>query len=372
MPPLEAWEKVILTGSDAEAFFASVHGQIPCVVCHEGDGDASEKEDAHAGMIGRPSETPSEVCGQCHSGTQNLRNSLHGGLWGEKNLVAQRYGVDSFDDLPESVKHGYGTDCAGCHTSCGDCHVGRPASVGGGLVAGHRFGTPHMTEQCTACHGSRVGAEYRGENDGFSADVHFVPGGMRCQSCHSAAEMHGDGTRPDHRLDVANHATCEECHQESAKTNEYHQAHWSELQCQVCHSQEYKSCNTCHAGEGLAEPSYMSFKIGKNPVPEKRPYDYVLLRHIPVSPDTYRNWGVPDLTEYESEPTWKYAAPHNIQRWTDRTEVPDGGTCSTNCHGSSDGTDGFFLRQSDLDAMDTREAEANRDVVVPDGSPVNW
>jgi len=126
------------------------------------------------------------------------------------------------------------------------------------------------------------------------------------------------------------------------------------------------------AGEGLAEPSYLSFKIGKNPNPDVRPYEYVTLRHIPIAPDTYRGWGVTDLDNFSAVSTWKYSAPHNVQRWTSRTEVPEGGTCSTACHQTEDGVDGFFLRQADLDVMSPVEAEANRDLIVPDGSPSTW
>ncbi|MCA9726429.1 MAG: hypothetical protein KC729_02025, partial [Candidatus Eisenbacteria bacterium] len=351
MSPLEAWEKVLISGDAGAQFLASIHGQMACVTCHGGDDETADKDQAHTGMNARPSAQVSGVCIQCHAEVAHLPNSLHGGLWGEKALVAARYGAASFDALPASVHDGYGRDCAGCHSTCGDCHISRPQSVGGGFIASHKFGSPDMTNQCTACHGSRIGMEYRGENEGFSADVHFVPGAMRCQSCHDADEMHGDGTRYSHRLSVPNAAACDDCHAGASGENEYHEAHWGDLQCQVCHSQDYKSCNTCHAGEGLASPSYMDFKIGRNPVPGKRPFDYVLLRHIPIAPDTYSDWGVGALADYSSEPTWKYAAPHNIRRWTDRTEVPAGGSCFDACHGTSDGADGLFLRQADLDAM---------------------
>jgi thiosulfate/3-mercaptopyruvate sulfurtransferase len=239
-------------------------------------------------------------------------------------------------------------------------------------VAGHAFGIPDMSENCTACHGSRVGEEYKGEREGYGADVHYVPNGMKCVDCHDRLELHGDGTTHEDRIASGNGPQCEDCHGSDAQINDYHQAHWGELSCQSCHSQNYKSCNSCHAGGGLAEPSYISFKIGKNPNPEHVSYKFVTLRHIPIAPDTYRGWGVANLANFSAAPTWKLTAPHNIRRWTERTTVPEGGTCSTACHQSPDGVEGIFLRQADLDVQSPAEAEANRDLIVPNGSPIDW
>ncbi len=364
---------MLIAGTGAEEFFASTHGSLSCIACHQGRDGVLTKDQAHQGLVARPSADPDGVCKDCHALEMGrLAVSLHGGLWGEKNILAARHGAPDYESLPAGVKAGYDRDCGGCHTSCGDCHVNRPPSVGGGFVAGHRFGVPDMTENCTACHGSRVGAEYRGENAGIGADVHYVPGGKKCVFCHSKNELHGDYSRKQDRWSATFHPTCEKCHGDAQADNAYHRRHWGDLSCQTCHSQDYKSCNSCHAGTGLAEPSFMAFKIGRNPIPDRRSYRFVTLRHIPIAPDTYRDWGTAELPDFTVAPTWKYTAPHNIQRWTDRTVVPEGGDCTTACHGSPDGVEGFFLRQSDLDAMSPAEAEANRDLIVPDGSPVNW
>ncbi len=370
---MEGWQKVLIAGTGADAFFASDHGKADCTDCHRGKNGNLTKDEAHLGLVARPSAEPQQYCAGCHPiDVQRHLGGLHANLWGEKNVVAARHGVADFSLLPASVLAGYEANCNSCHTSCGDCHVGRPASVGGGLVAGHRFGAPDMTENCTACHGSRVGAEYLGQNAGYPADVHYLPGGMRCDSCHDRMEMHGAGGVPKERLSSWYQTTCGDCHGGEAAANPYHVRHWGDLSCETCHSLDYKSCNSCHAGTGLAEPSYMSFKIGRNPAPDRRPYRFVTLRHIPIAPDTYAAWGTGTLANFGVAPTWRYAAPHNIQRWTDRTRVPEGGTCFTACHESPDGPEGIFLRQSDLDSMSPAEAEANRDLIVPNGSPVNW
>ena len=47
-----------------------------------------------------------------------------------------------------------------------------------------------------------------------------------------------------------------------------------------------------------------------------------------------------------SQPTWKYASPHNVLRWTPQTIPAEGETgCSTSCHGNAGGV---FLTESDL------------------------
>ena len=57
MPALEAWENVIITGSNCDAFLNSVHGQMSCQTCHGGAADYTfnTKDEAHEGMIHDPS-----------------------------------------------------------------------------------------------------------------------------------------------------------------------------------------------------------------------------------------------------------------------------------------------------------------------------
>jgi hypothetical protein len=122
----------------------------------------------------------------------------------------------------------------------------------------------------------------------------------------------------------------------------------------------------------LDYPSYLGFKIGKNPLPELRDYKYVTLRHVPISRDTYDGWGYTGgLPQYNSLPTWKYTSPHNIQRWTARTDTTGGRSCSDACHNSPATVDGFFLRQVDLDLLPD-EVEANLPYAVPDTDPEQW
>ena len=173
----------------------------------------------------------------------------------------------------------------------------------------------------------------------------------------------------EHRYAVAEMPRCEDCHSETAEANDYHSVHWGELSCHVCHSQDYRNCNACHSPEGLDGESYAHFKIGKNTIPDLRDYKYVTLRHVPIVRDTYAGWGYTGgLPNYDAEPTWKYASPHNIKRWTARTE-PIEGSCMIACHDTPATEAGFFLRQVDI-APD--EAAANAPYMVPDTSPLEW
>ena len=165
---------------------------------------------------------------------------------------------------------------------------------------------------------------------------------------------------------------CEDCHSGLDDANDYHSQHMTDMACQVCHSQTYKSCNACHTGEGITGTSYASFKIGKNPIPELRDHEYALLRHVPLAEDTYADWGVPESPGFSSVPTWKYTTPHNIRLRTARTDTTGGRNCFEACHNTENGTDGFFLRAADLEGLPDAERQANQALIVPDGNPFGW
>lgn len=213
-----------------------------------------------------------------------------------------------------------------------------------------------MNEQCTACHGSRIGVDYKGELEGNEPDLHRSAG-QKCEDCHTREEIHGDPTHTadnhyEHRYEVTNMPRCENCHS-VAGSNEHHIAHvdgsGSNLQCNVCHSQPYKNCTNCHNldPDGNSkfdiEPSEIQFKIANNPSPHRSEYDIVVVRHIPVDPGTYSDWGL-ELPDYLGEPTWKYASPHNVLLNTPQTTVEEGQNCSVSCHQSTE----FLLRETDL------------------------
>ena len=341
-----------------DSFLSSTHGQFGCTACHHGDDTATDKEAAHAGLVAMPSDSTDVFCGGCHEATmEKHQSSLHVSQKGYYALIEKRLGRDVSTD--ENIVPMFNKECGKCHASCGQCHISRPISTGGGFVDGHNFfGEPEQKLNCTACHGSRVGAEYFGENEGIKSDVHWIPNVKKCSYCHSAEAMHGSSPGAEHRYDDEDMVRCEDCHEGTKEANQFHETHWGDLACQVCHSQPYKNCNGCHTGgEGITGSSYMTFKIAKNPrKSDLRPYDIAVVRHIPISRDTYASWGIADLPNYDSEPTWKYATPHNIQRWTAQTDTTGSVWCGVKCHGSD-----FFLT---LDDLDPDEVEANKEYVL--------
>jgi hypothetical protein len=178
LPPLEAWEKVFL--GDAE-FMQSTHGKVGCVICHGGDSSIADKDLAHTELVVDPSEISCYTCHQDIAETHDT--SLHATLSGFQSTLEARGGnLEEGSQLVTAFEN----HCQECHTSCGQCHISRPDETGGGFISDHEFReTPSTKNNCVACHGSRVGAEYLGENEGVPADVHWTQESMLCTDCHS-------------------------------------------------------------------------------------------------------------------------------------------------------------------------------------------
>ena len=371
MAPLEPWQKVLV---DSEKFIPTDHGKIACVDCHGGV-QSSDKETAHEGLVASPSSQPEKYCGgECHSEqTATYPFALHSTQQGYWTSLNTRSG-----ETPENhpaLEEMFGNHCATCHTTCGECHVSQPKNVGGGFFTGHVFETtPPMTRSCTACHGSRVGNEFLGKNEGISGDVHFREARMNCVKCHEGADLHGTATDAAtaevNRFAGMESPKCIDCHAEAAPggdNNPMHQVHDDKLSCQVCHSVTYTSCDGCHVSVSETsgnpffetEATYQTFLIGRNPIQsDERPYAYVPVRHVPVKENAYEFYGKNLLPEFNSLPTWVYSTPHNIQKNT-----PQNASCDT-CHS---GDAGIFLT---ADKVKPEELEANLLVIVENLPPV--
>ncbi len=365
MPPVEAWAKVYI---DPEKFVQSdPHAKVAnCIQCHGGQGGSDDMAVAHKGVVTDPTanaESATRLCGTCHADiTKAQVKSLHFDSHGYDTIISQRLG-----DAPASHaawEKAKANHCSSCHTSCGQCHVSQPTSVGGGLISGHQFKKVQaFTRTCTGCHGSRINDEYTGRNEGIPADVHWTKAGMACFKCHTGQELHGMGEAGDQkeRYDGKPAPACLDCHPNAAAGKGQimqHNIHGDKLACQVCHSVANKSCYSCHVqtsekGQPFfkIEPSVMTFKIGLNPKQSAdRPWTYVVLRHAPIDPTNFDFYGKDVLAKFDALPTWKYATPHNIQRNTPQTK-----TCDS-CHGNAD----IFLSEKDLKPY---EVKANQSVI---------
>ncbi len=316
------------------------------------------------------------ICYDCHTGiVSRFEDSLHAqtrGISGhDEAIVLDRAGPETRDVLLPVLDR----QCNRCHvTGCGDCHVSRPRQADGGLIDGHVFNrTPDSRFNCMGCHGSRVEREFLGTGESdvceLTADVHWDPGEMECVACHTGAWMHGQTQPFDDRYSNPSPPRCEMCHDASAAFMgiEYHDAHAHAdaavyLQCQVCHAQDYNNCVGCHVGEGddgvgyyVNSGSYFDLKIGRNYLKSaEKPWDYVVVRRIPVVPDTFDEYVEGALTEFDVAPTFKYATPHSIARVTRQAA-----SCEA-CH--DDGS--VFLTAEDLAALTAEEQRANAPVVV--------
>jgi thiosulfate/3-mercaptopyruvate sulfurtransferase len=357
---LEPYEKIYVKPS----FLKTAHGEIACETCHGGDPTDPDWQTAHKGIIKDPTfPSPEKACGACHEDIVPVaQKSLHYTLAPFTQIIKTR-ATKNDTEILNRVMEAKDKHCGSCHASCGQCHVSRPNYVDGGFLAGHMFQKkPPMDIICASCHGGRVYAEFTGEDDRYPADVHYAKEEMTCMDCHKAAELHADATGITTRWDLPQRPNCKKCHADAvseASKNRSHAIHRDKVACQVCHAVASKNCFGCHVGtdkKGLpyykCEKTVMLYKIGVNPNSSKEmPYEYMVLRHPPVDPEIFDSYVKNGLADIDKLPTWKIAAPHNIQRIT-----PQNKTCN-DCHGKA----GIFLQEKDL--LDW-EKEANSRVVV--------
>jgi len=240
--------------------------ELGCAVCHLGNALATDKNNAHAGMVRNPSDLlwADKTCGQskCHpTQVDDVRKSImttNAGLvsatlfqWHERSQLNDSL-LHIHNTLPDTS---LATDhvrklCAGCHINkkekdfpgeigrrgggCNDCHLTLAADS-----SGHpRFTVQMGIEVCEKCHNrsNRTALNYQGkfESEGYGtpymngnlspdtlsggrfyyhipADVHFEAG-LVCIDCHTANELMGDGQLHSH-LEEQVRIRCADCHQ---------------------------------------------------------------------------------------------------------------------------------------------------------------
>ncbi|BAP55734.1 hypothetical protein THII_1437 [Thioploca ingrica] len=179
-----------------------------------------------------------------------MTTSLHGTTRGMSHF----YGVDQggleqfthlpYDDLTCNSCHVDSTACTSCHAVPGD--------------------TPDNAKCLDSCH-RRQKFEQQ-----FSPDYHLLAqasGGleMKCASCHTAKQMHGDG-QPYSSLH--NNPTKVDCQQSGCHTNlaiagkTMHETHLQNLECAACHVKMTMTCYSCHFADGSGfQPPITDWKI---------------------------------------------------------------------------------------------------------------
>ncbi len=349
MAQLEPHIKVLVS----REFLATAHGQIACGTCHGGDAASMSKAAAHKGMDAFPSITnPQNTCGACKDPkaaqhrdiAASAKDSLHASLATFTGVLKSRANMEKWETIDEARKN----HCAACHTSCGGCHVSRPKSAQKGFIAGHIFKkTPDQVNQCTACHGSRVGYEFSGQRG--RGDIHASQESMTCSSCHKAKEMHAAAAKDlPGRYHLPEAARCDDCHKDmEKKAVRQHADHIGKVQCQVCHSQTYVNCYSCHVGKDSQNTAYFqnrleveTMKIGLNydAAAPGAGYRFMLVRHEPSYPEMFDFYGKDLFTNFGKVPTWKRTSPHNIQKLTWQAA-----SCN-HCHANRE----LFLANADL------------------------
>ena len=234
-----------------------------CVICHSGNATATEREDAHSGMLSFPGDlsNAAETCGQCHadrvaSVQANLMHTGHGMVKVTRNVVDGDTSTTATHDL-QSLGHGAADSML--RKLCASCHLGQPKTEhqldpqkdrGGGCLACHindypAEAHPSLTTQvsdarCFGCHSrsGRISLSYAGlaETDGTTeslasatlrladgrrverktADVHYAAG-MGCIDCHTSVDLMGSASNTQPQRTAVD-IDCSDCHANTNRT----------------------------------------------------------------------------------------------------------------------------------------------------------
>jgi hypothetical protein len=206
---------------------------------------------------------------------ETFGTSLHFTREGKAHYYAeQNGGFETLTGVPMSdlacqqchaatLADGTPVDDATYEPTCADCHAD-PADPGAVVTS----------DICLGCHS-------RQQNEiNFFDDVHRTAG-LICVDCHTAREMHGDGTAyVSQNAMGAMDAACEDCHVEGndegatvPTNNSFHASHRiltdePLLDCSACHVSSVISCYNCHfpsevagAGKRFLSPPRKGFKM---------------------------------------------------------------------------------------------------------------
>jgi hypothetical protein len=167
-------------------------------------------------------------------------NSLHYSARGMSYWYSRdRGGLEILTGIPYD-----NLGCKNCHTAgCDVCHKSERTEKECKL---YDYSIDAATNQnmCLKCHGrekAMIGINHKNKQE----DLH-LKAGMKCNECHTAREMHGDGTYyVSLKQPGAMVVKCETCH-DDVTPSESHTAHGKKLDCKACHIRHVVSCTNCH------------------------------------------------------------------------------------------------------------------------------
>lgn len=174
--------------------------------------------------------------------THFYENSLHSTNRGLAYWYSEEQGgLEKITGIPFSE-----LPCAGCHVrSCDTCHKKEDNGKARYSVAAAR-----SQEVCAQCH--------RMEKKN---DVHFEAG-LNCLDCHTAREIHGDGTLYNSMQDPgAMDVRCANCHNPQEPKCPGHEVHQDKVDCNACHVRDLPSCFNCHFETRLKEGKSVSLPL---------------------------------------------------------------------------------------------------------------
>jgi hypothetical protein len=147
-------------------------------------------------------------------------------------------------------------DCTRCHVrTCDTCHEkevnGKPT---------YSLEPVRGQEVCRSCHTINALEMVEKNKEAKDLDVHFK-NEMKCMDCHTAREIHGDGTAYNSfQQPGALDTQCENCHSPLSEITS-HVVHKGKLDCNACHIRDLSACYNCHFDTRVKENKSVSLPL---------------------------------------------------------------------------------------------------------------
>jgi Cys-rich repeat protein len=304
-------EPECVTDADCDQGFCSEAAGNICVECildeHCPTGQICDSAQCVDSPIGPADTFPTSLHDANFRGMEYFYSADQGGF---ESITGVPYGDDRLDchvchdksrfENADPPVEWPGTD------SCENCHVD-PADPS----------QPVTEDICLGCHG-RQKAE---QTTMALTDVHR-DAGFTCMNCHTANEMHGDGTVYNSILESPS-PECADCHTEGGSapvppaTITEHATHAANIDCAACHMQSVMSCYNCHFDTQLAG-------AGKRAFGQRKDFLFLVNRNGKVHGATFQS------LVYEQN-TFNVIAPYYAHSIT-----ADGRNC-VDCHANFGG-----------------------------------